>query len=410
MRKKILLEKRDALRSEAATLLAAEAFPAERATAIETELAAIETELASIEALEARIAASATSRISVHNNAGDAPWRSNGEFLRAVVTHGQSGAMDPRLAVLASGSNEGVGSEGAFLVQPEFASELLQETYTTGILASRVRKIPLSGNNITINGVDETSRATGSRYGGIQVYRAGEAVSVSASKPAFKQIKLSLKKMMGLFYATDELLEDQSALEGLVRTAFPSEFGFMMDSEIMSGNGVGQMLGYWNGGALVSVAKVANQVADTVVVGNITSMWGRLHASCRPNAVWLINQDVENQLPLMTIGNMPVYLPTGSVAGNQNYGLLMGRPVIPCEQCETLGDKGDIQLVDLSKYIMVTKGGVKTDVSMHVRFLYAEQAFRFILRNDGAPLWSSPITPYKGSNSLSPFVTLDARA
>ena len=58
MRKRILLEKRDALRSEAATLLAAETFSAERATAIETELAGIETELAGIDALEAHLALS----------------------------------------------------------------------------------------------------------------------------------------------------------------------------------------------------------------------------------------------------------------------------------------------------------------------------------------------------------------
>jgi hypothetical protein len=44
--------------------------------------------------------------------------------------------------------------------------------------------------------------------------------------------------------------------------------------------------------------------------------------------------------------------------------------------------------------------------SMHVRFLNDEMAFRITFRVDGHALWNSALTPFKGTNTLSPFVTL----
>jgi hypothetical protein len=47
---------------------------------------------------------------------------------------------------------------------------------------------------------------------------------------------------------------------------------------------------------------------------------------------------------------------------------------------------------------------------MHVRFVYDEMAFRFTYRVNGHPAWKSALTPCKGSNSVSPFVTLETRS
>ena len=47
---------------------------------------------------------------------------------------------------------------------------------------------------------------------------------------------------------------------------------------------------------------------------------------------------------------------------------------------------------------------------MHVKFIEEEQTFRWSLRTDGQPLWRTALTPYKGTNTLSPFVALAARA
>jgi hypothetical protein len=50
------------------------------------------------------------------------------------------------------------------------------------------------------------------------------------------------------------------------------------------------------------------------------------------------------------------------------------------------------------------------DTSEHVRFTRDQTTIRVIQRNDGRPWLASPITPKNGGPTLSPFVTLAARA
>ncbi len=203
------------------------------------------------------------------NKADEKRFNSFGEqLLAAYRAAAPGGKIDERLTTrAASGLNETTPSDGGFLVQQDFVTELLKRTYETGILASKVKKIPIStnANGLKINAIDEESRANGSRWGGVQTYWEGEADEITASKPKFRQMDLSLKKLTGLCYATDELLQDAAALEAVIRQAFAEEFGFKIDDAILSGSGTGEPLGILNGGALVTVAKEKDQ-SDIITV------------------------------------------------------------------------------------------------------------------------------------------------
>lgn len=338
-------------------------------------------------------------------------FSSFGEQLMAAYRAAMPGGkVDERLSTrAASGLNETTPSDGGFLVQQDFVTELLKKTYETGILASKVKKIPIStnANGMKINAIDEDSRANGSRWGGVQTYWEGEADEITASKPKFRQMELSLKKLTGLCYATDELLQDAAALEAVIRQAFAEEFGFKIDDAILSGSGEGEPLGILNSGAIVTVAKEASQT-DIITVENLIKMWNRLWSRSRANAVWYINQELEPYLYTLKIGDKPVYIPAGGLS-EKPYGTLFGRPVVPIEQCSAAGEVGDIILADIGQYLLIDKGGVKSASSIHVRFLYDENVFRFIYRVDGKPIWTKPLTPYKGSATVSPFVTLAKR-
>lgn len=339
-------------------------------------------------------------------------FASFGEQLMAAYRAATPGGkVDERLTTrAASGLNESTPSDGGFLVQQDFVTELLKRTYETGILASKVKKIPIStnANGMKINAIDEDSRANGSRWGGVQTYWEGEADELTASKPKFRQMELSLKKLTGLCYATDELLQDAAALEAVIRQAFAEEFGFKIDDAILSGSGEGEPLGILNSGAIVTVAKEASQT-DIITVENLIKMWNRLWSRSRANAVWYINQELEPYLYTLKIGDKPVYIPAGGLS-EKPYGTLFGRPVVPIEQCSAAGEVGDIILADIGQYLLIDKGGVKSASSIHVRFLYDENVFRFIYRVDGKPIWTKPLTPYKGSATVSPFVTLAKRS
>jgi HK97 family phage major capsid protein len=165
---------------------------------------------------------------------------------------------------------------------------------------------------------------------------------------------------------------------------------------------------------LVTVAKEVGQTAKTLVFDNIIKMWMRMYAAGRTNAVWFINSDTLLQLMTMNMavgtGGIPVYMPANGLAG-QPYGTLFGRPVIEIEHCQTLGTTGDVILADLSQYYLGRKStDIESASSIHLRFDYGETAFRWIVRVDGQPSWSSDITPKNGSNTVSPIVALATRA
>jgi HK97 family phage major capsid protein len=344
-----------------------------------------------------------------------------GGQMAAIMRAGMPGGrVDPRLLNkrAATGMGEAIPSDGGFLVQQDFSTELLKQVWETGNLASLCRRITISGNSnsIKLNGFDETSRVAGSRQGGVRGYWANEASEKTASKPSFRKIELSLNKLVGLCYATDELLDDASALGGILQNAFVNEFGFMMDDAIINGSGAGQPQGILNAGCLVSQAAEAGQAAQTVIAENVINMWSRLFASSRNSAVWLVNQNLEPQLHTMSIavgtGGIPVYMPAGGLSG-LGYGTLFGRPVMAIEQCQTLGTVGDIFLADFANgYIMAEKGGMQSDMSIHVRFIYDESVFRYVMRLDGQPILATETTPYKGGSTYtqSHFIALATRA
>jgi HK97 family phage major capsid protein len=311
-------------------------------------------------------------------------FKNLGEQLLAVKESATPGrATDNRLYKVAerraaTGLGESVPSDGGFLVETQFVNSLLEPVWSESEILKRITKYSLTGNSngIKVPGLDETSRADGSRAGGVRAYWKAEAALKTASKPAFRQISLSLNKLIGLCYSSDEALQDSSILGQFIKKAFADEISFRLQDAIIHGTGAGMPLGIANSGSLVSVSKETGQAADTVVYENVLKMWSRLFSSSRKNAVWIINQSVEPQLYQMSLavgtGGAPVYLPMGG-ASAAPYSTLFGRPVIPIEQCSVCGDLLDIALCDWQRgYVSIDKGGLQSDVSIHVQFIYDE--------------------------------------
>jgi len=317
----------------------------------------------------------------------------------------------------ATGMSGVVDSEGGFFLAPTFSDRLLERTYSTGQILPRVTRTPIGPNSnaLTINGVDETSRATGSRQGGIRGYwiNTPDGEAITASKPKWTQIGLKLQGLGAAVYATEDELEDVVALNARLNRAVPIELNFMLEDALFNGTGAGMPKGILQAGCLISVAKETGQQANTVTVENIVTMYARSWGAGRTGAVWHINQDIEPQLFTMGItfgtGGQAIYMPPGGLSAAP-FATLLGLPVIPVEYCETLGTVGDIVLAQWGAYEMITKGGVKAAESISVKFLENERTFRFTLRTDGQPSWRVALTPFKGTVTQSPYVALATRA
>jgi len=354
--------------------------------------------------------------IKVVKDAGDKPFSSLGEQLMAVknaeISKGRN--MDARLMSKAIvGNSEGVPADGGFLVQTDFATTLLEKTFASSGIISRVFRMPISSNAnaMKIPAVADSSRADGSRSGGIRAYWAAEGASKTESNPSFGQVSLELKKLIGYTTCTDELLEDANALESWISRAFASEFDFKIADAIINGDGAGKPLGILAAPCLVTVTAETGQGAATIVSANISKMWMSRFGPNTANYVWLYNQNIEEQLDSLNYaaglaGGVMTYMPPGGLS-SAPYATLKGRPMIPCEQAATLGTAGDLILADLSQYVMIDKGSMQSASSIHVNFQTDQTAFRFVYRCDGQPMWSTYLTPYKGSTSYqSPFIVL----
>lgn len=329
------------------------------------------------------------------------------EFFKAVQMAGiYPSQLDKRLLPLkaASGANESVPSQGGFLVPTDIANGIQENMWSVGSVLSRFNPINVSGNSLTIPAIDETSRADGSRMGGVRGYWMAEAGEKTSSKPKFRQIELKLKKVAALVYATDELLADATALESWIVNSVPNELRFMVEDALINGSGVGQPLGILQSGSLVSATRTD---ASEIDAADIARMWAARYPGMN-DYVWFANASVMPQIYQLQVGNVPVYQSGMAGYTEAPYGTIFGRPIIENEYCPYLGTVGDLLLASPSQYAMIAKGGIQSASSIHVRFVYDETAFRFVYRVDGQPIWASAVTAHDGTASISPFVALAA--
>jgi HK97 family phage major capsid protein len=345
-------------------------------------------------------------------------YRNLGEQLKAIRQFTLTGNMDERLLRLnkeeraASGMNEGNASEGGFALQTDFGGILMDSAVATGEILSRCDsyEVGQGSNGVRWVDIDEES-ISDTVFGGVQVYWANEAATVTASKPSMKERKLELEKLMGLAYATDEMMEDTNFVTDLFSRAFEAGIIRKFESAIVGGTGAGQPIGFTNATNGISITKETGQEAKTVLWNNVIKMHNRRLKKPTSNFGWVCHPDVKEQFDFMEfplgVGGIPVYLSESKMG---DISSLKGLPIIESDLCSAIGTVGDIMLIDFNDYIVIRKGGIKTATSIHVLFTTGEQAFRFTFRGNGMPKSKTALTLKNSTNTRSGIVKLATRA
>jgi HK97 family phage major capsid protein len=344
-----------------------------------------------------------------------------GEFARSVVDMGR-GRQDPRIiqnAALSTYSSEGIGADGGVAVPPAFRSEIQSVVLGEDSILGQCDSSPTNSNMVIVPTDEDTVWGAS---GGVRVYRRAEAAAMTQSKLALKDITVRIEEMYALVPVTDQLLQDAPMLSNFLTTKAGQKMDFKITDEIINGTGSqGQMLGILNSPCLVTVTKETSQAAGTIVGANILKMYSRMPDRVRRSAVWLINQDVEEQLLSISLAfrnragadvaaGVSGLVGEGGLRFDPTAGTLMGRPIISTEACQTIGTAGDIILAYLPGYFApYGAGGVRNDMSMHLWFDQGVTAFRWTFRVGGQPWLSGPISRKNGSNTLSHFVALQTR-
>lgn len=337
-----------------------------------------------------------------------------GEFLHAVRnSYATSGSQHPSLIQATLGVSSDLGESGGFLVEPQIADTLLSRTYELSMIAGRARRLPLAAGKrgIKINALKDNNRTTGARWGGVTGYWLPEGEQMTPSRPKFRQMELKTRRLVGLLYATSELVADAVTLGAVIAEAFPVEFAFLTDDAVFEGDGAATPLGFMNSSGKIVIEKEGGQAAGTIQFENVNKMFARLPVHSIPEAEWWASQDAMPQIEglhkVIGDGGIPIYTPAAAATGSR-YGTLFGLPVKPIEYANPLGQEGDLSLADPSAYLLTDRSEFAS--SIHVAFNTDDQAFRFIYAVDGQPIDGKPMTPFKGNTLQSTFITLADRA
>lgn len=339
----------------------------------------------------------------------DGDFSSLGEFLSRVRKACDGEANDSRLKT-AGHMEEGEDSQGGFLVPEQWADRIYHAALEGAIVRPRVgdAAFRIKGDSLEVRKLNESDRSS-NIFGGITFLwkpEAGEKV-IAISKPSLGLRELTLKKLVGSCFASNELEDDYGTFGQFMALAFGQAIRFIEDDYFINGTGVGQPLGILNSNALIPVPRWA---AGAIDWRDIARMARRLLPASWERAVWLINPDALHE-----------FFEATAPAAAQAVGLdlsrrtLWGCPFIVTEKCQSLGTLGDIILADFGAghYLIADKeleisGSRHVDYGQgHYGFRTDETFWRVVLRVDGQPLMDAPLTPLRGANTVSPFVALD---
>lgn len=338
-------------------------------------------------------------------------YRDHRAFLLDVMKAQNTGRESAQLQYLrvrgAAGSDEQstfADPYGGYLLPEAFQPTLMRVDPEMDPTQGMVTQVPMQVATVHMASRVDKNHST-SVSGGLRVYRRAEADTVTASRMELERITLHANSLMGISYATEELLTDSPlSFVAILQAGFSDEFDSRILQERLNGTGVGEFLGVMQSPALISVTRQTASEIDYLDIVNMMSRCWRYQ-----NAVWIANHDTIPQLAQMNLvvgaGGSAIFVMN---AANALPSTLMGKPLFFSEYLQTLGTAGDILLCNWSQYLEGTYQPLSSAESIHVRFVQAERAFRFMIRNDGAPWWRSALTPKNSATTLSPYVTLAA--
>lgn len=343
----------------------------------------------------------------------DKEFKNVGEFVWAVASHRKYGRQDKRLDSLAEIAEKraqsfGTGSEGGFALPEQFRPEIWQVTPQEAIVKPRATVIPAGDPpdaKLTMPALDQTSAQN--IYGGVVMTHGGEAVTLTETDAALRQITMEPKKIGAYVVCTNELLNNWSACSSFITGQLQKARVGQEDYDFMRGDGVNKSIGFINCAAAIGYNRAA---ANAISFADVYEMYAR--AKMGGNYVWLASQTIIPQLIAMTdAGTHSVFISGSYVTAGASApipGTLFGIPIVFVDRLPALGTKGDLNLVDLSYYLVKEGSGPEFAVSTELLFLTDRVVFRVTWRVDGKPWLTEPIgLEGSTSNTVSPFIILD---
>lgn len=339
-------------------------------------------------------------KAATHKAEDPTEFRDFGEFIFAVRFNRDDQRIRDLYAERAQ--SMGVGSEGGFMVPPQFRETLFSLSPQAAIFRPRCTVIPAgSPPDSEISAPALNQGSTKNMYGGVTVQWIGEGDTKPETDLALKEVKWQPHEVAAHVVATDKLLRNWGAASSMISNQLRLAIIAAEENAFYNGNGVARPLGVLQSPARINYNRAT---ANTIAFADIVGMYARLRMSMSP--VWITSQTTIPQLATIAdAASNNLWMPS-AVAGLPPT--LMGIPVLFHERSVALGTAGDLVLADLSYYVIKEGSGPFVEASPHVYFTSNRTVIKIFWNVDGRPWLDAPI-PLEGStgNTVSPFIVLN---
>ena len=324
-------------------------------------------------------------------------FRNFNEFVAEVG----SGRMTERLLKRAMGV--GVGASGGFAVPASMASAIFDQILEQSIVMSRASLTPMGqGPNLEIPVWDSTDHKTGP--GMLECVWTDENIENTEQEGKLRQVLLASHKCAIFVSASNELLEDAGVpMEQQLGAKMVQALTFGIDRALLTGNGLGKPMGSLYQSGIISVNR---QVASQISYTDLLLMFSRIYPpSIGRSAAWIMNPTCIPQLfTIKDAGNNSLFV--ANAAGTAPTAIF-GIPLIISEKVPALGSKGDLSLTDFSQLAVGLKRDLFLERSNAPRWFHDQSSFRVTCRIASRALWTDPVTPAEGTQTLGWGVVLD---
>jgi HK97 family phage major capsid protein len=382
--------------------------PKENSTMDPNELAAMKTQLGTITAILQRFetdpAVKSAGLVTVDGGKADKGVKSFADFLIAIK---RNDAV--RLAEHYGSTktlSEDSGASGGYLTPTEYSNEIFEIAAEEEIVYPRAYKHPMSTNQTQIPVLKQTGGSAGVSgfFGGVVMNWTEENTALTETTPTFEMMDLICHSLGGFTVASNQIQADSAAgLEALLKRLFGRSVGWTRDYAFIRGNGVKKPQGFFNSPALIQVTR---NTSNDFKIADAAGMLSRLPQSSWGKALWIFSQTVLPKLVTLAAdsSNGVTFMPN---LRDKIAGTLLGLPFTFSEKVPALGTAGDVNLVDLSYYVIGDRKQIEIAMSEHFRFTQLQNTWRVDTRTEGRPWVKSTITLADGATTVSPFVQLN---
>ena len=329
----------------------------------------------------------------------DGEFRNLGDFLH----HARFDPQDSRIKELRDMAMED-GASGGILVPEKFSSEILKVNPEQAIVRPRATVIPAGTNPDAAINFPAMQQGSKGVYGGVNFnWTAEQEEKPESETPKLRNVKLEPNEASGWVGVSNKLLRNsEAASQFLMNTLRDAKIGFE-DYHFLRGDGNSKPLGIINSpGAKV----IDRNTSAEILYEDVINMEASVYPESQSNLLWVASQSAFNDIKDMKDSEgKRIYTDGNLVKGIPS--MLDGIPLKWTGRVPTLGNKGDLMLLDLRYYMIKDGSGLYIAASEHAAFKKNKTLIKIVFNVDGQSWLEEPLTLEDEDTKVSPLVILN---